>query len=420
MMSENTTKAIFTGYRALDLTDEKGFLCGKLLANLGTDVIKVERPEGDPSRRIGPFWHDIPHPEKSLNWFAFNTNKRGVTLNIETREGQEIFKQLVKTTNFVIESFPPGYMDELGLGYTELSKINPRVIMTSISPFGQKGPYAHFKSSDLVCMAMGGLMYITGEPDRPPVRIGLPQAYLHGSVEAASGTVMAQYYCQRTGKGQHVDVSIQESIVHCMANARTFWVLNQRIVERGGVYIRWQSAIGAGQRVIFECKDGYVTFVVYGGTVGAKSNGALIEWMKEENAVPEALLEEDWGAMDMSRVTQEKFDQFASAFDNFFKRFTKEEILSEFYKRGIMGYPVSTAKDILSSPQLEARGFWAEVEHSELGTTMKYPGAFATMNETPTCITRRAPLIGEHNEEVYQEFGYSKETLGILKQANVI
>jgi crotonobetainyl-CoA:carnitine CoA-transferase CaiB-like acyl-CoA transferase len=419
-MGENGTEAIFTGYRALDLTDEKGSLCGKLLADLGADVIKVERPGGDSSRRIGPFWHDIPHLEKSLSWFAFNASKRGITLNLETSDGKEIFTKLVKTASFVIESFSPGYMDKLGLGYAELSRINPRIIMTSISPFGQKGPYAHFKASDLVCMAMGGLMYITGEPDRPPVRISLPQAYLHASVEAASGTVMAQYYCQRTGKGQQVDVSIQESIVHCLANARIFWVLNQRIVERGGVYIRWQSAIGAGQRIIYECQDGYITFVVYGGTVGQKSNQALIEWMKEKNAVPQFLLEEDWEAMDMPKVTQEKFDQFADAFGSFFKRFTKAEILSEFYQRGIMGYPVSTAKDILNSPQLEARDFWAEVEHPELGTTIKYPGGFVKMSETPPRIRRRAPLIGEHNEEVYREFGYSKEDLGALKQATVI
>jgi crotonobetainyl-CoA:carnitine CoA-transferase CaiB-like acyl-CoA transferase len=419
-MVDKGTKAIFAGYRALDLTDEKGSLCGKLLADLGADVIKVETPGGDPSRKIGPFWHDMPHLEKSLNWFAFNANKRGITLDIETSDGKEIFRKLVKTANFVIESFSPGYMDELGLGYAELNRINPKIIMTSISPFGQKGPYAHFKSSDLVCMAMGGLMYITGEPDRPPVRVSVPQAYLHASVEAASGTVMAQYYCQRTGRGQHVDVSIQESVVHCLANARTFWVLNRRIVERGGIYIRWQSAIGAGQRIIYECQDGYITFVVYGGTVGEKSNQALIEWMKAENAAPQFLLEENWAALDMPKVTQEKFDQFADAFGNFFRRFTKAEILSEFYRRGIMGYPVSTAKDVLNSSQLEAREFWANIEHPELGTTMDYPGAFVKMSETPLCVSRRAPLIGEHNEEIYQEFGYSKEDLGILKQASVI
>ncbi len=419
-MSEKESKATFAGFRALDLTDEKGFLCGRLLGDLGADVIKIERPGGDPSRRIGPFWHDVPHPEKSLNWLAFNANKRGITLNIETGDGKDIFEKLVKASNFVIESFPPDYMDKLGLGYAELSKINPQIIMTSITPFGQKGPYADFKSSDLVCMAMGGLVYVTGEPDRPPVRVSLPQAYLHAGVEAASGTVMAQYYCQRTARGQHVDVAIRESVVQCLANARTFWAVNRRIVERGGAYIRWQSSIGAGQKIMYECQDGYFTFAVYGGGIGATSNPALVEWMKEENAAPEFLLEKDWETLDMAMVTQEEFDQFADAFGNFFKRFTKAELLSEFYKRGILGYPVSTAKDILNSPQLEARDFWVNMEHPELGATIKYPGAFVKMSETPLRLRGRAPLIGEHNEEVYTEFGYSREDLGILKQAGVI
>lgn len=408
------------GLRALDLTDETGFLCGKLLADLGADVIKIERPGGDPSRKVGPFWHDVPDREKSLNWFAFNANKRGITLSIEAKDGQEIFKKLVKTANFVIESSPPGYMDKLGLGYAELSGINPRIIMTSITPFGQKGPYAHFKASDLVCMAMSGLMYITGEPDRPPVRIGVPQAYLHGGVEAASGTVMAYYYCQRTGRGQHVDVAIREGVAQCLANARVFWALNQKIVERGGIFLRWQSRVGAGQKVIYECQDGYITFAVYGGAVGAPGNRALVEWMKEKNEAPEFLVEKDWEALDMGVVTQEEFDQFAEAFGNFFKKFTKAEIYVEFYKRGIMGYPVSTAEDIYNSPQLEARDFWVKIEHPELGTTIDYPGAFVKMSETPLLIKRRAPLIGEHNDEVYRDLGYSVQDLTLLAQAGII
>src|SRR5512139_42575 len=129
------------GCRALDLTDEKGFLCGKILAEVGVDVIKVERPGGDPSRRIGPFWGDIADPEKSLYWFAYNSNKRGITLNIETADGVEIFKKLVKASDFVIESFPPGYMETLGLGYSALSDIKDGIILTSITPFGQAGPY---------------------------------------------------------------------------------------------------------------------------------------------------------------------------------------------------------------------------------------------------------------------------------------
>ncbi|MFC1948616.1 CoA transferase [Chloroflexota bacterium] len=155
-------------YRALDLTDEKGLLCGKILADLGADVIKIERPGGDPARNIGPFYHDEPDPEKSLYWFAYNTSKRGITLDIETTDGKEIFKQLVKNADFIIESFPPGYLDSIGLGYSALEKIKPDIILISITPFGQTGPYKDYKTSDIVAWAMGGEMAPFGDPDRPP------------------------------------------------------------------------------------------------------------------------------------------------------------------------------------------------------------------------------------------------------------
>jgi crotonobetainyl-CoA:carnitine CoA-transferase CaiB-like acyl-CoA transferase len=162
---------MLSGYRALDLTDEKGFLCGKVLGDLGVDVVKVERPSGDPSRSIGPFYHGKPDPNKSLNWFAFNASKRGITLNLECPEGRDIFKKLSTTADFVIESFPPGYMDALGIGYTSLSAVNSGLIMTSITPFGQTGPYKDRKASDITILAMSGLMSICGDPDRAPLRL---------------------------------------------------------------------------------------------------------------------------------------------------------------------------------------------------------------------------------------------------------
>ncbi len=209
--SEQGAGGMLEPYRVLDLTGERGYLCGKLLGDLGADVIKIEKPGGDPGRNLGPFYKDIPDPEKSLYWFAFNANKRGITLNIETAQGQEIFKRLVGTADFVVESFAPGYMDSLGLGYSELSRINPRIIMTSITPFGQSGPYKDYKSSDIVDAAMGGILYPCGDPDRPPVQFAPPQSYYNAGVEAAIGTLMAHTYRQTSGQGQHVDVSIQAS-----------------------------------------------------------------------------------------------------------------------------------------------------------------------------------------------------------------
>jgi crotonobetainyl-CoA:carnitine CoA-transferase CaiB-like acyl-CoA transferase len=198
-------------YRVLDLTDAKGLLCGKILADLGADVIKIERPGGDPARNIGPFYHGIPHPEKSLFWFAYNANKKSITLNIESTDGQELLKKLVAKTNIVLESFTPGYMESLGLSYEKLTSVNRQLIMVSISAFGQTGPYKDYKASDIVLVAMGGSMYLYGDSDRPPVRISFPQAYLHASADAAVASVIALYYQQVIGEGQHVDVSAQES-----------------------------------------------------------------------------------------------------------------------------------------------------------------------------------------------------------------
>jgi crotonobetainyl-CoA:carnitine CoA-transferase CaiB-like acyl-CoA transferase len=178
-MNQEST-SFLGGYRVLDLTDEKGHLCGRLLGDLGADVIKIEPPEGDAGRNNGPFYKDLPHPEKSINWFFTNLNKRGITLDIETPDGRELFKRLVKTAHFVIESFEPGYMDRLGLGFEELENINPGIVMTSITPFGQRGPYAHYKTTDLVGVSMGGMTRLYGELDRPPNRISAPQFYFLG------------------------------------------------------------------------------------------------------------------------------------------------------------------------------------------------------------------------------------------------
>ena len=207
----------------MDLADEKGLLCGKVLGDMGADVIRIEPPGGDPARNIGPFYKDIPHPEKSLFWFFTNLNKRGITLDIGTADGKEIFRRLVKTADFVVESFKPGYMESLGLGYSELEKLNPRIIMTSITPFGQTGPYAYYKATDLVGVSMGGMVRLYGESDRPPNRISAPQFYFLGGLHGAQGSLVAHYHRELTGEGQHVDVSCQQAVVLALMNAAEIW-----------------------------------------------------------------------------------------------------------------------------------------------------------------------------------------------------
>ncbi|MFC1991002.1 CaiB/BaiF CoA transferase family protein, partial [Chloroflexota bacterium] len=233
---ERVQETTLGSYRVLDLTDEKGWYCGKILGDLGADVIKIEKPGGDPGRNIGPFYHDISDPEKSLNWFAFNTSKRGITLDIETADGREFFRRLVNTADFIIESFPCGHMETLGLGYETLSEINPRIIMSSITPFGQSGPRQDYKSCDIVALAMSGMMYLTGDPDRPPLRIQSPQAYLMAGAQAAVGSLIAHYNRELIGEGQHVDVSIQESMITATTQAVPFWHLRNIIMKRSGAF----------------------------------------------------------------------------------------------------------------------------------------------------------------------------------------
>jgi crotonobetainyl-CoA:carnitine CoA-transferase CaiB-like acyl-CoA transferase len=407
-------------FRVLDLADEKGYLCGRILGDLGADVIKIEPPGGDPSRNIGPFYKDIPHPEKSLCWFAFSANKRGITLNLETTDGREIFKRLLEKADCILESFPPGYLNGRGLGYSELRKVNPRLIMTSITPFGQNGPYRDFKSSDLVGMAMGGFVYLTGDPERPPVRISFPQAYLHAGADAAAATMIAYYYRELNGEGQHIDVSIQLSVSVNLTQAVPLKELYNSISKRGGVY---RPGIFSGDRthLVWPCKDGFVNFGIYGGTLGAKRNLALVEWMDEEGLADDFLKETDWNNLDLSQISKSEIQGFEERIGKFFLTHTKTELYDGAIKRGIILYPVNTIGDLLKDPQLQHRGFWKEVEHPELRENLTYPGSFVWSSEISPSIRCRAPLIGEHNLEIYEgELGLSRKEILILKEAGVI
>jgi crotonobetainyl-CoA:carnitine CoA-transferase CaiB-like acyl-CoA transferase len=406
-------------YRALDLTDEKGFLCGRILADLGCDVIKVEKPGGDSARSIGPFYQDIPDREKSLYWFAYNANKRGITLNLQTADGRELFKKLLKTTDFVIESFRPGYLDELGLGYKDLRILNPGLIMISMTPFGQEGPYRHFKAPDIVAMAMGGSMYGCGEEDRPPVRIGLSQAYLHAGVEGASAGLMALFWREETGEGQYVDVSTQECIAWTLMIAQQAWDLARTNTGRAGIYRKLVN--GILRRQIWPCRDGHVTFTLFGGLPGAKTNRALVQWMDHQGLAAEFLRRMDWEAFDLAKVSQEEVDRICDPISKFFLARTKQELYAGARERHIQLYPVSSAKDIAEDVQLKSREFWAEVEHPELGIRLLYPGPFVRFSQTPLQKGSRAPRIGEHNEDIYvKELHLSPEALVSLMQGGVL
>jgi len=405
--------------RALDLTDDKGFLCGKILGDLGVDVIKIEPPGGDKSRQTGLFWHDIPDPNKNLYWFAYNSNKKGITLNIESAEGQEIFKKLVKSADFVIESYPPGYMTKLGLGYVNLSEINKGIITASITPFGTEEPYRDYKDSDIVVMGMTGTLYQTGESDGPPVHICMPQACLHAGADAAVGSMMAYYYREKTSVGQHVDVSMQQSAAWFQANAVPTWELNHKILKRSGAFRAGMSK-QVGQRQVWPCKDGYVFFNVIGGRTGAKSLSSLVAWMDREGMATDFLLNLDWDNFDMFTVTREEMDNISNPVGAFFKKHTGKELLEGAVARGVSIGPLSSMEDLLNDECLNARNFWKKIEHPELGESITYPREFVKSTEAD-CSTRfRAPLIGEHNDEIYKGIGLSQQDIQKLKQDGII
>jgi benzylsuccinate CoA-transferase BbsE subunit len=405
------------GCRALDLTNQDGFLCGKILADLGADVIKIEPPQGDPARKTGPFWSDIPDPEKSLYWFAYNSNKRGITLNINTKDGKDILTRLIKTADIVIESFPPGYMEEIELGYSALDAIKKGILLTSISPFGQNGPYKDFQTTDLVTMGLTGILYQTGDEDKPPVHMSVPQACMHAGADAAVGTLLAYYYKERTGEGQHVDVSLQHSTAWFLANAVPSWELNQVIMKRAGLF-RWANK--SYQRQIWQCKDGYVFFFMLGGKQGAKTFHELVMWMESEGMANDYLLSMEWETLDVFNASQEMIDDISRPIQDFFLTHTKDEISQGAAERQISMCPLSSMNDLLHSKQLAARNFWTKIEHPELGTSITYPREFVKSSEMSFETRFRAPLIGEHNKEIYEGIGLSGQELIVLKEAGII
>ena len=409
-------------YRVLDLTQSGCMLCGKMLGDMGADVVKVEPPGGDPSRRLGPYYKDIVDPEKSLFWFAYNSNKRGITINLETEKGRGVFKRLVAKADFVIESFSPGHMDRLGLGYEALSRVNPRVIMTAITYFGQTGPKANYAASDLIAWAAGGTLYVAGDPDRAPNWVGFPQASLFGGGEGAVASLTAHWHREATGEGQFVDLSIQDVLATTGQNIIPPWDTARRIVKRAGFASPSQS--GVKRKLGFKCRDGYVTMVLMGGGDAflVKSSRAIVGWMAEEGCAPDWLQNFDWAnEYDTSRLTQEVVDRVEKPVADFILNKTTEELWQQSQKRGIALVPVSTVKGLAEHYQLRAREAFERVTHPELKDTITYPGAFVKMSQTPLRIRRRAPLIGEHNREIYGgELGVSDNEMAEWKRTGVI
>src|SRR5258706_12454989 len=315
-------------YSVLDLTNDLGFLAGKIFGDLGAQVIKVEPPLGDPSRRRPPFLNNDDGYPQSLYWEAYNSNKRGITLDLTQPKARELFCRLAKTADFIIESFAPGTLREWGLDYEILRRENPGLILISITPFGQEGPYRDFAASDMEIMALSGAMSLAGEKDGEPMRVSVPQAPMWVGAEAVMGALTALAYRTLTGKGQHVDVSAQVAVMAALAHAPAFWDLNRENPEREGVFVTGRSLQGAKMRVMWPCKDGCLNFIIYGGAAGRHTNQQLAAWMAERGMAPEWLQNIDWSTFAVTDIDQEAVNRLEAPIADFFSTLTKQEFLA--------------------------------------------------------------------------------------------
>jgi crotonobetainyl-CoA:carnitine CoA-transferase CaiB-like acyl-CoA transferase len=406
--------------RVLDLPGEIGSYCTKLLAELGADVIKIEPPGGDPARNVPPFFHDAPGADSSLYFLNLNTSKRGIVLDLERPDAREAFTQLVETADIVVESFPPGHLDGLGLGYEALAAIKPDVIVTSITGFGQTGPHAHWLAPDIVGVAMAGIMWLAGDPQDPPNLPPAYQGYVSASIQAAAGTMLALYHRDLTGEGQHVDVSMQEALLIAEETAMQTWDLNKSVRARTGGRAALPIVVpGMGP---YEAKDGWIWGYV--GAPGGAPWRELLAWMEAEGKA-EDLGEEPYrgviGELNLRFLTvtvmdaeqREKHGPTLAHIDEVLRRFIAKKTKWELYEQGqgrrlLIGI-VSTPEDLAKNPQLAARKWFQDIEHADLGATVRYPGPPYRLSETPWRITRRPPLLGEHTAEVLAELGYSAQ-----------
>ena len=390
-----------SGLLVLDLSQNiSGPYSTKLLADYGAEVIKIEKPPlGDTGRRVGPFPSDHPDLEKSGLFLFLNTSKKGITLNLDCESGLQIFRLLVERADILVENFRPGVMASMGLDYDKLAEINPELIMTSISCFGQWGPYREWDGSDIIAQAMGGLMGLTGEADGTPLKLPLSQAEYQAGLNAAVATLCALYFRDETGEGQHIDVSLQEAVASILEASVTMYSYSGFVRGRTGSRHHLQCP----SRVM-PTRDGYIH-------VQAGANWDHFSTFLDTPQLMQPRL--------ASPLRYQYADEVEGLIQPWIENRDKREIFTTAQEWRIPFAPVLGIDELMGDPQYEARGFFHEMGHPQAGT-LTYPGAPFRMSETPAEV-RRAPLLGEHNDEVYSEaLGLSQDHLIELKEQGVI
>ena len=408
------------GYRVIDLADEKGQLCARLLAELGADVIKVEPRAGDRTRANGPFFRDEEGRESSLYWWAMNAGKRSVTCEMRLEPGRDLFHRLVASADAVIETSGPGTAKDTGADPRTLQKVNPGAVVVSITNYGQTGPARNLPATDIVGSAMGGHMYLNGSDERGPVRTTTPQAYAQVNLQAAVGAVIALYARgANDGVGQHVDVSMQESMANAMDNAQQTWDILQ-INNRGPGSGRMVGG-RVGPRYIYEAADGWVAALGLGGLIGPNS-AVMIDWL-DQTGEAGPLTSPHWRERLSVVQPLEDGEQelVVGLLQQFCRTRRKDDLVREAQARGAGWAPVYSPREIVESDQLAARDYWVQVRHEDIGETFVYPGAPWKLSGTPWKQRGRAPHLGEHSAEVYGEvLGLEPDEITKLRRSMVI
>jgi crotonobetainyl-CoA:carnitine CoA-transferase CaiB-like acyl-CoA transferase len=393
------------GLRVLDLTGYRGQLCARLLADMGADVIKVEPPQGDLARRVGPFVDGLPHRDRSLFFWFYNLNKRSLTLDLENPRGAEILLNLARSADVVVESFKPGRMREMGLGWEDLQRVNPAAILLSIAPFGQTGPHRDFEADDTVLAALGGMLYVNGSPDRQPVRpLGL-QAYHSSAYYGAIAAMCALFARDRDGAGQWIDLSMQEATVAAVEHVAGSYFGEGRVEPRRGT-LHWSRYFRVGQ-----CRDGYIMHCTLGDWT------SLVEWAASDGKAQD-LTAPEWQEVGYRAVHAEHlFD----VLDEWVKDYRRDDLLERAQTLRLPYATVRKPEELFEDEQLAARGYFVEVEHPELGRKIRYPGAPYVFNGSPWQVYRRPPLVGEHTAEILQgELGLEQDYLAALAAEGII
>lgn len=410
----------FAGLRILELADHTGQFCGKLFGDLGADVVKIEPRGGEPCRRIGPFLDDVPHPERSLSFWFYNTSKRSITLDLETADGRVLFGRLADAADVVLETFQPGFLASLGLDHTALSRRNPRLVMCSLTPFGQTGPWRDYLSADLLHMAAGGFMASNGYdeadvPNAPPLAPGGGNAWHTGCHFAAMAIIAALVHRSVTGEGQSIDASIHEACALTTEAAIANWVYRGEVVRR---QTGRHHAARPTPRTQFRAKDGNYVCALVGGRLNPKYINELADLL-DTNGMAGDLYDPKY--QDPAVIAASTAHIIDNLVAGFIASLPAEEVYHRAQERGFTWGAVRAPEDVVADLHLRDRGFWKEVEHPELGRSFTYPGEAAIYHGSPWRISRRAPLIGEHNIEIFcGELGLSRGELTVLAENGVV